>query len=240
MEYANTELSDVHRVDAGEPLAIGIPRHVNSLLLLGIKVDTIQSHGQRLTSYGFGPQVHQEERDFVMAAWTIFARHTARQDGPYNSPAAKARAFTLTMTAGLSNILSPAEADLNYTQDAASWLSKHLKKRVPIVSWMQQLGWKFLPNKPDPSRFHEAFVRACTGRRFFITKSGSIGMGPQSLKEGDLVVALFGGQVPYVIRGSEDGFYQFVGDSYVPGLMEGQAVDRWKKEGTTPELIELL
>ena len=240
MEYANAKLSDVHHVDAGEPLAIGIPRHVNSLPLYGIKVDTIQSHGQRLTSYGFGPQVHQEERDFVMAAWTIFTRQTAQQDGPYTSPAAKARASTLTMTAGLSNISNPAEADLNYTQDAACWFSKHLKNRVPIVSFMQQLCWNFLPNKPDPGRFHEAFVRACTCRRFFVTKGGSIGMGPQSLKEGDLVVALFGGQVPYVIRGSEDGFYQFIGDSYVPGLMEGQAVHRWKKECTTPELIELL
>lgn len=38
------------------------------------------------------------------------------------------------------------------------------------------------------------------GRRFFLTSSGAIGLGPEGLQEGDVVVVLGGGPVPYLLR----------------------------------------
>jgi hypothetical protein len=50
-------------------------------------------------------------------------------------------------------------------------------------------------------------------RRFFITKDGYMGLGPLAMKEGDAVVFLFGGVVPYLLRPDGD-MYMFIGDCY--------------------------
>ncbi len=47
--------------------------------------------------------------------------------------------------------------------------------------------------------------------------------GPGPMKEGDCLCLLFGGGVPYILR-PKDGRYIFIGDCYVEGLMEGQAL----------------
>jgi len=81
-------------------------------------------------------------------------------------------------------------------------------------------------------------VQACVNRRFFVTKNGLMGVGPDGMKEGDIIGILFGGRVPYVLRPVGDGF-RFVGECYVSGLMNGEAVQTWKK-GSKKYIFELL
>jgi len=80
---------------------------------------------------------------------------------------------------------------------------------------------------------------ATTGRRFFITKKGYFGFGPESCQVGDLVAVLAGGQVPYIIRPvphlsdmiratmgpTLETCYTILGDSYVHGIMDGEVFD---------------
>lgn len=83
----------------------------------------------------------------------------------------------------------------------------------------------------DPSISHKAnslLYQAALGyvaphRKFFTTKKGAVGLGPRSMRPGDLVCILSGGRVPFVARAERCGF-RLVGESYVHGLMEGQAV----------------
>jgi len=39
---------------------------------------------------------------------------------------------------------------------------------------------------------------------------------------------LEGGSVPFVLRGLDEGGYKFIGESYVHGIMEGEALLRKK------------
>ncbi|KAH6651000.1 heterokaryon incompatibility protein-domain-containing protein [Chaetomium tenue] len=59
---------------------------------------------------------------------------------------------------------------------------------------------------------------------------GREGLGPAAAREGDVVAVLFGGVVPFVLRPceGEDGvrFWRLVGECFVPGLMQGEAVER--------------
>ena len=239
-EYAHRNLEGIQCASKGEPLVMGKPRSPNMLLVKGIEVDSIQSFNERLTSYGFGTQVHQEERDFVMHAWDIFQHQTrSQQSSPYASPREKASAFISAMTAGLSHGGMPIDTDPHFKRDADRWFSKHLKNKVSVTTWFEHLDRVFVPGKPDASRFHEAFLSACRGRRFFVTKKGYMGMGPQNLKEGDAVVIIFGGQVPYVLRQADDDTSKFVGDCYVPGLMQGEAIDSWRETNAPCKFFEL-
>lgn len=64
-------------------------------------------------------------------------------------------------------------------------------------------------------------------------------MGPQNLKEDDAVVVIFCGQVPYVLRQMDNDLYRFVGDAFVPGLMQGEAVDEWREKKARSRMFEL-
>lgn len=62
-------------------------------------------------------------------------------------------------------------------------------------------------------------------RRFFVTRSGYMGLGPNSMQRGDKVFVFPGGDVPFVLRASETGRYRLVGEAYVHGMMNGEALN---------------
>jgi hypothetical protein len=61
---------------------------------------------------------------------------------------------------------------------------------------------------------------------FFITEKGYFGIGPPEARIGDEVWALFCGNVPQVLRacGKGDGGFEYIGDAYVQGIMDGELV----------------
>lgn len=63
------------------------------------------------------------------------------------------------------------------------------------------------------------------GRRVFATQRGFIGLGPDYVQEGDMVVILHGGEIPFVLRPVKDGrpgHYELLGETWMYGMMEGQ------------------
>ena len=64
-------------------------------------------------------------------------------------------------------------------------------------------------------------------RSLFITEDGHFGLGPESAAEKDEVWILFGAQVPFVLRPAPErgpNAYTLVGEAYVHGFMEGEAL----------------
>lgn len=71
---------------------------------------------------------------------------------------------------------------------------------------------------------------------FFFTEEGSLGRPPPATKPGDLVVILFGGETPYVLRPTDvDGEYWFIGKAYLDGVMRGEYIEMLKAEGVFEE-----
>jgi hypothetical protein len=55
-------------------------------------------------------------------------------------------------------------------------------------------------------------------------QEGYMGLGPASMHP-DTIYILAGSQLPFVLRAAEDvGVYSLVGESYVHGMMDGEAV----------------
>ena len=69
---------------------------------------------------------------------------------------------------------------------------------------------------------------------FCITDNGYIGMAPALSQVGDTVALIFGLDIPYVLRADTAGKpslrYQLVGDSYIHGIMDGEALCAGKEE----------
>ena len=86
---------------------------------------------------------------------------------------------------------------------------------------------------------------AVLGRRFFVTKTGYIGIGPSTIQEGDEVWVAATCRVPIIARrnaGEESirvisddkvyPLYTLVGDAYVHGIMDGESTSNWEQNKT--------
>jgi hypothetical protein len=66
-------------------------------------------------------------------------------------------------------------------------------------------------------------------RRFAVTERKYMGIVPNGSKAGDIVCVLFGTKVPFILRActapGQQYKYQLVGEAYIHGMMDGQALD---------------
>lgn len=95
------------------------------------------------------------------------------------------------------------------------------------------LDWKLLNADPSSlditTRSRQDYMRlelaVCFGRRIGVTKGGRLGIFPAAAAEGDVVAIFYGGLVPYAMRRCKQGsVYNFLGECYVDGMMDGEAL----------------
>jgi hypothetical protein len=79
-------------------------------------------------------------------------------------------------------------------------------------------------NLVDVAKYCGEIEAKARGRKPFVTKKGHLGLGLDHAEPGDVVVVLSGSQVPFVLRKSVSGRYKIVGEAYVDGIMDGEAV----------------
>ncbi len=87
--------------------------------------------------------------------------------------------------------------------------------------------------------FLERVQSVVWNRKFFTTSNKTLfGLGPDGLQSGDVVAVLYGCSVPVVLRAVENRtHYKLVGECYIHGLMDGQAV---KDPNLRDELFHLV
>jgi hypothetical protein len=74
--------------------------------------------------------------------------------------------------------------------------------------------------------FYTAAITRSVGRGFAITASGRFSLAPARARVGDVFCLLKGGTVPFVLRrGESEGSWEFLGESYVHGVMSGELLD---------------
>jgi len=74
-------------------------------------------------------------------------------------------------------------------------------------------------------RFELAVRDALLNRQFFfITSDSRMGLGLDDVREGDLIALFLGAQVPFVVREVASDVYILVGECYVHGIMDGEAM----------------
>ncbi|KAK0724935.1 heterokaryon incompatibility protein-domain-containing protein [Lasiosphaeris hirsuta] len=117
---------------------------------------------------------------------------------------------------------------LLYWRERVSWNAKDLKHRQMGPFWGLMESMK----ESDPYAMERALcsMNTLAGRCFFECEDGMDGLGPAATREGDVLAVLFGAVVPFVLRPVDrtDGSkcWSVVGECLVPGLMQGEAVER--------------
>lgn len=68
-------------------------------------------------------------------------------------------------------------------------------------------------------------------RRLYVTERGYVGLGPRTMQPGDVVVVLYGGTVPHVLRhqdfdsDEEEEEWSYIGEAYCDGIMDGELLE---------------
>ena len=75
-----------------------------------------------------------------------------------------------------------------------------------------------------------------TKRVLATTTDSRLGWVPGTARAGDRICLLKGAKCPFVLRSRDDGFYTVIGDSYIHGIMHGEA---WSTIERETEVIEL-
>jgi hypothetical protein len=72
-----------------------------------------------------------------------------------------------------------------------------------------------------------------------------LGLGPERLEKRDIICILYGCSVPVALRKmvdqeSQETYYEFIGECYVHGIMDGEAFDlvkRRSRRDTIPKQV---
>jgi len=124
--------------------------------------------------------------------------------------------LAICLTCGSNKVNADAELDQAHTQAFDFFLREC---RQPSTAVGHKMSGKFnrllplIPRQDPPVYWHDLWSKALN-RRFFVTATGMMGMGPPATKAEDLICMLFGSEAPFVLR-PLGHYFELVGDAYV-------------------------
>jgi hypothetical protein len=116
--------------------------------------------------------------------------------------------FTVNKPSGVTSITDPI------TSHRAAIHNFRTNGRVPGIPAVSEVG-----------TYMTQMVSACGARRFAVTEKGYIALVPGCAIEGDQVCVFLGSGVPYILRPASEGRFLLVGDAYIHGIMDGEALE---------------
>jgi len=122
-----------------------------------------------------------------------------------------------TLTAGTS----AAFHYLNMLDDNSR--CAHYEAFRHYIEWYRTPTADFDNLRDDARQYHEQLAIRSWNRRFFWTSRKDYGIGPVCMREGDIVVVLYGSNAPCVLRPKGDR-YLMLGEAYVDSIMNGELV----------------
>lgn len=161
------------------------------------------------------------------------------------------RRFCLTLSLGQpirtyssdANLVSKgSEKDLgiDWARKCYSVFAKIIRARLPVLPIDEDLmAFAEMDDDMEPKAarqfLQDSFAENMMGRCFCILDSKCMGLGSGAMARGDVVVVPYGCSTPVLLRperyGAEDGDgklsygYRFVGDAYIHGYMDGEAME---------------
>jgi hypothetical protein len=150
--------------------------------------------------------------------------------------------------------LSPGSYDSDDTTDeqrdrnlasgfASAWLELDpAMKLAPLYSD----SFRELSSTEAKDKLIDIAISSCYEKYFVTTSEGYIGLCPSGSEPGDIIVFLYGGKTPYVLReknskltGSLQGGFEFIGECFIYGYMEPGIVDALKLRYYPEEIFGL-
>ncbi|EON62965.1 hypothetical protein W97_02191 [Coniosporium apollinis CBS 100218] len=151
------------------------------------------------------------------------------------------KAFVLTLSAGRGWFINDVENDglATHLADFAAYQNRAYDIARSVSSPSEENSQ---PRRDagdgDWYRYARRAFGVCDRRRLFISKRGYLGLGPRVLQEGDLCCILYGATMPFILRRRDD-HYILLGQSYIHGIMRGEAMEMLRNGELQEQTFEI-
>ncbi|KAJ6195223.1 hypothetical protein J3E72DRAFT_271480 [Bipolaris maydis] len=141
------------------------------------------------------------------------------------------RSLSATLTGGLTcneeglrEVINKKNATQHYYDFCAYRHAKSQDTRNPGTTQTDSLTPSLSQDheKGDYKRYTTAYLAEST--RCFLTRDGRLGLGPRITEGGDQIWLPMGADTPFVLRPLHDGNFKILGQAYLHGVMQGEAV----------------
>ncbi|KAF5540187.1 heterokaryon incompatibility (het-6OR allele) [Fusarium phyllophilum] len=168
----------------------------------------------------------------VIKEWRRLAGLSKNSDSsPIDTPSCSERehAFENALSGGFASMKWPLASSV-YTKAYHAWLKWFVSSEVALTKSCKQVI----------QDFDELIRQTSERRRSIVTSDGQIGFGPEGAEQGDVIVVIPGGKVPYVLREVGDSgygvrMYRLLGDAFINGVMAGEKIN-----SSIPELTSII
>jgi len=124
------------------------------------------------------------------------------------------------------------DLDHKFGIEIRTWRQLLTSNGLEINRWREQeedngfiaVGSTVIDPPLGPKQSYYTMMDYQLNRRPFLSAKGYVGLGPDRLLNGDVIVAFFGAKFPYILRKTTGGAYELVGEAYVHGIMYGEYI----------------
>ena len=223
---------DLFKTSNGLPSFLLPSLDENALILRGLRFDSLVSDGRQFLG--------EDVPEMFDGIWN----NVANQAVAYTEGRDRLWAFYMTIAAGKTIDFESTENNASHRADIWAYEKQLFEAaeasgRKPsnrIEMWGEEI--QVVNYDGNPTKFQASMVNAFDGSRIFMIEKGYIGMGPSSMCIGDVVCILFGGEVPYLLR-PKGSHWQFIGDCYVHGIMQGEGLKGFNGDVSQAEVFEI-
>lgn len=138
-------------------------------------------------------------------------------------------AAAFTLSCGWFDLTSPKRAVHHLDQ---------FKRNLKVFCDRKTSTDLLIPSDDDDSladllAFELTVKSNCFQRNLVRSEQGFLGLAPLLASKGDYIAVFADSKVPFIIRPASEGASKLVGECYVEGIMDGEAVDRRPRTTTT-------
>ncbi|KAF7547930.1 hypothetical protein G7Z17_g7387 [Cylindrodendrum hubeiense] len=227
-----------HRASGDTEPQLWIDDTKRALKIRGMQIDKVVRLSWALFGKAFQFRRSNLRRLPIQILWQDICRHrrfTLKQ--PYLTGGSAFFAFmqTLTNASIMADLSRPYEniPPSEWLANGAAYLVRALGDSDLVAPDIRDLA-----SRGDAFRWSHEATLVARYRKFAVTESGLFLIGPEMMEAGDVVVVLYGGRTPVVLRQRPDGEgWTLVGECYVHGIMNGEAME---SEGLEEEEFTIL
>lgn len=179
-----------------------------TLTLKGVSVDSITSVGPIFTS--------ELLKNFPSLAGVVMHCVRLSHQGSVLDETTFAKDMAFCLTCGSNQRNSDAELNENHIAAFEAFLEQCTLLTKSRGRWAlprSSSGQPGLPSRDSLTYWPDLWSKALN-RRFFVTSTGMIGMGPPATEIADIVCLFYGSEAPFLLRPLSH-YYEMLGDAYV-------------------------
>jgi hypothetical protein len=219
--------------DGGSRPILSISENRKVLTIQGFVFDTVSQLNQVYATreqIDMDPRSQEAQRKKIVKAKLSIENCIELAKGAHKVPEGQTSEEVLwrTLCCDLTPDIPPSRAPSSYgggykllrkfqeaTREDGSYDATH-----EIFKQPELLKKNWIPS----SVFMNSVGKFTIARNMCVTSDGYLGRVPRGSEVGDKICILFGGSVPFVLRDTGDGYVIFIGECYIHGIMDGEAI----------------